>query len=125
LAFNDQKPLDLDVNCGAGETRLDIGELELRHVKVSMGVGELRMDLHGAPKHDYDVSIHGGIGQATVYLPSDVGIEANAEGGIGDIHVSGLEKHGGRYVNQALGKAQTTIRLDIQGGIGEIRLIAD
>jgi hypothetical protein len=125
LAFNNDKPLDLEVNCGAGKSQLDLGELSLKRLSVEMGVGELRLDLRGEPKNDYSVSIHGGIGQATVYLPAGVGIEANAEGGIGGIHASGLEKHDGRYVNEALGHAKTTIRLDIEGGIGEIRLIAD
>jgi len=125
LAFNNTKPLDLEVNCGAGQSHLDLGELSLKRLSVEMGVGELRLDLRGEPKNDYSVSIHGGIGKATVYLPSGVGIEANAEGGIGGIHASGLEKRDGRYVNEAYGHAKTTVRVDIQGGIGEIRLIAE
>jgi N-terminal domain of toast_rack, DUF2154 len=127
LAFNNDKPLELELNCGAGETRLDLGELSLRHVSVHMGVGELRMDLRGTPKNDYSVSIDGGVGQATVYLPggNGVGIEAEAEGGIGGISARGLQKPDGRYVNDAFGHAKTTVRVDIHGGIGEIRLIAD
>jgi N-terminal domain of toast_rack, DUF2154 len=125
LAFNDGKPLDLEVKCGAGQTHLDLGDLSLRRVDVEMGVGELRMDLRGTPKNDYSVSIQGGVGQATVYLPSNVGVEAEAEGGIGGIHTSGLEKRDGRYVNDALGRSKITVRLDIHGGIGGIRLIAD
>lgn len=50
LRFNDQKPLDLNVKCGAGETRLNLGDLALRRVNVEMGVGELKMDLRGAPR---------------------------------------------------------------------------
>ncbi len=125
LAFNNGKPLDLEVKCGAGQTHLDLADLSLRRVDVEMGVGELRMDLRGTPKNDYSVSIRGGVGEATVYLPSNVGIEAEAEGGIGGIHTSGLEKRDGRYVNDALGRSKTTVRLDIHGGIGGIRLIAD
>jgi hypothetical protein len=125
LAFNDHVPLDLEIHCGAGENRLDLGEIDLRRVTMDLGVGEMRMDLRGQPKHDYEVSIHGGIGQATVYLPSDVGIDAAAHGGIGDITTSGLEKRNGRYVNSKLGNSKTTVRLDIHGGIGEIRLIAN
>src|ERR1700728_4346668 len=30
LGFNNQKPLDLEVKCGAGESRLDLGDLTLR-----------------------------------------------------------------------------------------------
>ncbi len=125
LTFNDQKPLDLDVNCGAGESRLDLADLTLRRVSVNMGVGELKMDLRGAPKNDYEVSVHGGVGEATIYLPDNVGIDAHVEGGIGGIHAPGLEKRDGRYVNQAYGRARTTVRLDIEGGIGSINLIAN
>jgi N-terminal domain of toast_rack, DUF2154 len=125
LAFNDQKPLDLEVKFGAGESHLDLGDLTLRRVSVEMGVGELHMDLRGTPKNDYSVSIRGGVGEATVYLPAGVGIDAEAKGGIGGIQTTGLEKKDGRYVNDALGHAKTTVRLDVRGGIGSIRLIAE
>jgi hypothetical protein len=125
LRFNNKKPLDLNIKCGAGESRLNLGELTLRRVDVEMGVGEMKMDLRGSPQSDYDVSIRGGIGEATVYLPEGVGIEAQASGGIGDIHAPGLTKHGGRYFNDAYGHAKTTVRLDIRGGIGSINLISN
>jgi len=125
LRFNNKKPLDLNVKCGAGESRLNLSELTLRRVDVEMGVGEMKMDLRGAPQNDYDVSIRGGIGEATVYLPEGVGIEADVRGGIGDIHAPGLTKHGGRYANDAYGHAKTTIHLDIRGGIGTINLISN
>lgn len=125
LRFNNSKPLDLQVNFGAGECRMDLGELTLRRVSVQMGVGELKMDLRGTPKQDYSVYVHGGVGEATIYLPETVGVEANVQGGIGDIHASGLQKHDGRYVNDSYGHQNTTIHLDVQGGIGSVHLIAD
>ena len=123
LRFNDEKPLDLMVHFGAGEGRLDLGSLSLRSLEIHMGVGELRVDLRGHPKKDYDVSIHGGVGEATIYLPEDVGIVADAKGGIGGISAHGLEKREGRYVNQAYGHSKTTVRLDVRGGIGQINLV--
>jgi hypothetical protein len=125
LRFNDKKPLDLNLECGAGESRLDLGDLTLRRVHVEMGVGQLKMDLRGAPQNDYAVKVEGGVGSATIYLPEGVGIEANVEGGIGGIHAPGLEKRDGRYVNSSLGHAKTTVRLDIEGGIGSINLISN
>lgn len=125
LQFNNQKPLDLEVKCGAGESRLDLEDLVLRRVDIEMGVGELKMDLRGTPKSDYSVYVRGGVGEATVYLPQNVGIEADVKGGIGDIHAPGLEKREGRYVNQAYGHAKTTVHLDVRAGIGEIHLIAN
>jgi hypothetical protein len=123
LRFNDDKPLDLIVHFGAGEGRLDVGELRLRSLEIHMGVGQLRVDLRGMPKNDYDVSIHGGVGEATIFLPQGVGVEAEAHGGIGGINARGLEKRDGRYVNDAYGHSKTNIRLDVHGGIGSINLV--
>jgi hypothetical protein len=123
LRFNDEKPLDMEVHFGAGAGRLELGSLSLRSLEVHMGVGELRVDLRGTPKHDYDVNVHGGVGEATIYLPEGVGISADASGGIGEINARGLQKRGGRYVNDAYGHAKTNVHLQIRGGIGSINLI--
>jgi len=123
LRFNDEKPIDMNVDFGAGEGRLDLGTLSLRSLNVNMGVGQLRVDLRGTPKNSFDVTIRGGVGEATVYLPDGVGIVADAKGGIGGINARGLQKKDGRYVNDAYGRAKNTVRLDIQGGIGAINLI--
>lgn len=123
IRLNDEKPIDLEVHFGAGEGRLDVGSLTLRSLEVHMGVGELRVDLRGTPKNDYNVSIHGGVGEATVYLPSGVGVIADAKGGIGGINARGLQNRDGRYVNDEYGHAKVTVRLDVRGGIGAINLI--
>jgi hypothetical protein len=123
VRLNDEKPIDLEVNFGAGEGRLNVGSLTLRSLDVHMGVGQLRIDLRGTPKNDYNVSVHGGVGEATIYLPSGVGVIADAKGGIGGVNASHLEKRDDRYVNEEYGHAKTTIRLDVRGGIGAINLI--
>jgi hypothetical protein len=125
VRLNDAKPVDLQVDFGAGEGRLELGSLNLRNIEVHMGVGQLRMDLRGTPKHDYTVNVRGGVGEATIYLPHDVGIVADATGGIGGVNARGLEKVDGRYTNSDYGHAKTTIRLDIRGGIGSINLVTD
>jgi hypothetical protein len=125
LRFNDKVPLDFRVELGAGEARLNIGSLSLRSVDLEVGAGTLRLDLRGTPTKDYSVRVRGGVGEATVYLPRDIGVSATASGGIGDISVTGLRKSGDRYVNDAYDRAAVRIRLDIQGGVGSIKLIAD
>jgi N-terminal domain of toast_rack, DUF2154 len=121
----DDVPLDLIAHLGAGKSSMDLGSLSLRRVEVEMGVGELHMDLRGKPTHDYEVHIRGGIGEATVHLPSNVGVYAAGTGGIGEIHVEGLRKQGGHWVNDAYNDANVRIRVDVEGGIGQIDLIAD
>ena len=125
IRLNREVPLELNINTGAGEARLELGSLDLRRVNVEIGVGQLQMDLRGHPTHNYSVQIHGGVGEATVRLPSDVGVYAEARGGIGEISASGSLHHDGNvYFNDNYKKSPVTIRLDIQGGVGSIKLIS-
>jgi hypothetical protein len=125
VRLNDSVPLDISAKLGAGEARLNLGSLNLRSVAMNAGVGEVRLDLRGKPQRDYDVSVHGGVGKATVYLPPDVGVIANARGGIGDIKVRGLQKRDGMWINPGHEHAPVTIHLEVHGGVGEIELIAE
>ena len=125
IRLNDKVPMDVEADLGAGQVRMNLGSLDLRSVRMHMGVGEVRVDLRGKPTRDYTVEIHGGVGQATVYLPRDVGIVANAAGGIGNISVRGLEKRSNHWINPAHENAPVTIHLDIHGGVGEINVIAE
>jgi len=125
LRLDPDVPLDLEVKLGVGENRLNLGKLNLRGVRVHMGVGECRMDLRGEPQRDYEVEIHGGVGGATIYLPRDAGVIATAKGGIGNINIEGdLREDGGRYSNRAYGKAKVNVRIDVRGGVGAIKLIS-
>lgn len=125
LKLNDGVPIDFSLHCGAGENRLNLGRLDLRDVDVHIGAGRVELDLTGRqPKHDYSVSVHGGVGEAVVRLPSDVGVVATASGGIGEIEVNGLEKQGGEWRSGAAGKGKSTIHVDVHGGIGKITIDA-
>jgi hypothetical protein len=125
LRLNDRVPLDFVANFGAGKAHMKLGDLILRSVEVHMGVGELSLDLRGNPTRDFDVQIHGGVGEATVYLPASAAISANAKGGIGDISAQGLEKRNGHWINPRHEHAAASIHLDVQGGVGAIHLIAE
>jgi hypothetical protein len=125
LKLSRDVPVDLHVKFGAGQATLDVGSLDLKSVDVDMGVGKLVLDLRGAPKRSFDVRIRGGVGEATVRLPAEVGVHAEAEGGIGEIKTTGLHRNGRTWVNDAYQRSKTTIRLDVRGGIGAIRLISD
>jgi hypothetical protein len=85
----------------------------------------MNMDLRGNPKQDYDVRVNGGVGEAVVRLPSDVSVEAEAEGGIGEIKVQGMRKDGNRWYTEAYESGKPRIHLSVHGGIGSIRLVAD
>lgn len=122
IRMNDELPTDLVVQLGAGESDLDMDSLTLTGLKLQMGAGKTRVDLTGDYAQSFDSSIRGGVGEATVMLPSEVGIKARAEGGLGKITAVGLEKVGNAYVNDAYGESDVTLNVRVQGGVGEINL---
>jgi len=124
LRLKDNVPLELEVHLGAGRSDLTLGSLALTKLDVHMGVGECIVDLTGDWKEDLSASIQGGIGSATVRLPEDVGVKVRAKGGIGEIRRGPLKPQGDFYVNDAYGKSSVTLHVNIEGGIGEIRLEA-
>jgi hypothetical protein len=125
VKLNRQIPADVSVRFGAGEANLDLSAVPLKSVDVEMGVGKLDLDLRGAPKSSYSVRIRGGIGEAVVRLPLEVGVVAEAHGGIGEIRAPGLRHSDNRYYNDAYQNSKVTVHLDVQGGIGSIRLIGN
>jgi len=125
LRLNEDIPLDLRVKLGAGEGRLNLGSLALRSVRVEMGAGELKLDLTGHPRGDVNVEVHGGVGSATVKLPRRARLDVEAHGGIGQINAQGLTKRDGRWVNEPEGRSEGSMRVTVNGGIGEINLICE
>jgi hypothetical protein len=125
LTLNDAMPMDVVAHIGAGEAHMNLGSLNLRGVELHVGAGEVDMDLRGNPTKSYRVEVQGGVGSLQVHVPSSVAISATATGGIGDISVSGLEKRDGRWINPRAESSPVTIELDVKGGVGEIRILAD
>ena len=87
-----------------------------------MGAGKTTVDLTGDYAQGLDASIQGGVGEAKVLLPSEVGVKAKAQGGIGKINAEGLKRVGDSYVNNAYGESDVTLSVDVKGGVGEINL---
>jgi len=120
--LNDSVPVDLQVKMGAARGNLKFREINLKQLRVDIGVGQVNVDLTGDRKADLDVEIHGGIGQANIRLPKSVGVTVDAKGGIGAVTTHGLTKVDGNYVNAALGHSPHTIHVQVAGGIGNIDL---
>jgi len=122
LHLSDDVPLDLSLNMGAGQGQLRLRGLNLTHLRVEMGAGQLDLDLTGSRKQDFQADIQGGVGQATIHLPKNVGVQVHASGGIGAVNARGLKRDGETYINDAYGKTPVTIKMNIEGGVGTINL---
>jgi N-terminal domain of toast_rack, DUF2154 len=122
ISMNDEVPTELMVQVGAGESDLDLDSLTLTGVDLQMGAGKTTVDFSGDYTQSFEATIEGGVGEATVLLPSKVGVKAKAAGGLGMINAKGLKKVGDSYVNDAYGESDTNLNIDVKGGVGEINL---
>ena len=116
-------PLDVRIEMGAGRGNLRLRDIEVTKLKVEMGAGQVDLDLTGDRKQDLTADLEGGVGEAEIHLPKNIGVIVNASGGIGTINASGGLRHeGDEYTNDAYGKSPVTIHLRVEGGVGRIGL---
>src|SRR5918998_2889527 len=122
IRLNDEVPTDLNVQMGAGDSNLDLDSLTPTGLTLHMGSGKTTVDLTGGYAQDFDASIEGGVGEATVLVPSEVGVRVHAEGGLGKINAEGFQREGEAYVNEAYGDSDVSLNVDVRGGVGSINL---
>lgn len=122
VRLNDRIPVDLQAKFGAGEARLNLGTLNIHNLNLKMGVGDLTLDLSGYNQKGFSGRIKGGIGHAALFLPQNIGVRVTVHGGLGSIDASGFNVDHRVYTNDAYGKSEATIDLDIEAGIGSLDL---
>ncbi|TPV96957.1 MAG: hypothetical protein B7733_02085 [Myxococcales bacterium FL481] len=114
-------PTALAVSVGAGESVLDVGELDLRILDVSVGAGQIDLDLSGLQR-PLQADIQGGVGSISIDTPPTLGVRVDADRGIGSLDVSGLRETDDGWVNDAYRDDATALVLDINVGIGSIEV---
>jgi len=122
IRLSNEVPIELNVKLGAGESKLNLQEINLKSLEIDMGVGELTLDLTGEHKQNLGVKIDGGVGSGTIYLPENVGVRVKVDGGLGSVHADGFARSENVYTNDAYGKSNISLDLKIEAGIGSIDL---
>jgi hypothetical protein len=125
LRISKDVPLELKIEMGAGRGQLRLRDIPVTRLEMKMGAGQADVDLTGDRKNDLVAELQGGVGQVTIRLPRKVGVVVRASGGIGSVNAHGLRHDNDEYTNEAYGKTPATIRLTVQGGIGQISLIEE
>ncbi len=122
LVFNEEIPLDLDITLGAGESVLDLTNLNLESFALKMGAGASYLDLSGTLDQDLSVTIQGGVGELTLLLPPETNINVEVTGGLGEINTKGLYRDGALFVSKYSGSG-SVVNIKIEAGIGQLNLL--
>jgi hypothetical protein len=122
LRFNNDVPMKLTTNTGAGNTELRLGTLNLSRLTVNSGAGNTTMDLSGTPRQNLEATINGGVGNTTVRLPAGTGVRVVASGGLGKVTANGFTVNGDTYTNDVYGKTPVTLNIMVKLGVGNVTL---
>jgi len=122
LRFNNDVPMDLNVNMGAGTSNLRLAGLSLNRLGINLGASASTVDLSGDWVHDLVVTIDSGAGDLNLRLPKDVGVRVEVDRGANMVEAPGLTQDGNIYTNAAYGVSEVTLQIDLKAGIGLINL---
>jgi len=124
LRLNNDVPMDLSLEMGAGTSDLQLAGLSLIGLDIMLGAGKSTVDLSGGWTRDLDLTINAGAANITVRLPKDIGVRVEVAA-MGRIEASGLKQDGYVYTNEAYGTSEVTLHITIEAGIGQINLQAE
>jgi hypothetical protein len=124
VRVNEIVPLDLNVEVGAGESRLNLGSLNLTSLVISNGAGETTIDLAGYHGGQFTGAIHNGVGDLTLRVTQGSNTRVLLHHGVGDVTIRGFEKKDETYTTAGFSPALPVTEFTISQGVGSIQLEA-
>jgi hypothetical protein len=123
LGLTGEVPLDLRVESGAARATLDLGDLLVRRLEVKTGASETRVRLPRAAGMTM-VRAETGAAALSIEVPEGVAARIRSQMALGSTHVdeARFPRTGDGYASPDWGTAANRVELDIQGGIGSIRI---
>jgi hypothetical protein len=126
VAFDELNAVEMSrLRLESGAARLvvsGIGNANTGDVIVRGGAGDVRLNFGGEWTRSADVDVATGVGDLTLELPAGVGVRVESEG-LANVNVTGFEKEGDVYVNDAWGEAAIELDVQISTGIGNVTLV--
>ena len=125
VRLNGDLSTDLRVKFGAGKADLKLGGMVLSRLWVESGVGELDLDLSGEFNRSLEATIKAGVGDTTVWIPSNVGVRIQTAVSFGKLEQHGLVWNGEAYTNALYGQTAITLDIALTSGMGKVDIRSD
>ena len=124
VGLNSAVTYQIDFNMGVGQSRVDLGRLELSGGSIEGGVGQSDFWLPASGR--YTLQIEGGVGSIKIYVPHNVAVRANVNGGLGSFQgLPQMQKASSNvYETPGFSTAEDAVTLIIDGGVGSVTLLA-
>lgn len=114
-------PIDLATSMGAGQSLIDLTNLDISALDVNLGVGQTTVVL--PEEGTFEGRVDGAIGQIVIHVPPEMAVRINADTGIANINVpSDFERQGDVYVSPGFDTADNRIELQVDQAIGNVEV---
>jgi hypothetical protein len=111
----------LEISVGAAEfSALQLGNASCRTVKLDGGVGGVLVDLTGAWKNDANLTLSVALGQITLRLPREVGIELTLDRFLSNFSPDGFVRDGRVYRSSNFATATRKLTLALTSTMGGV-----
>ncbi len=119
VAVDPKVPLDLTVQGGVGQLRLQLVGLDLRDLSVRDGVGVTAIAFPRQGR--IRARIRGGVGDLTLRIPAGLAVDLRWQPGMGPLRLPrSWDLRGSRYRSPGWSLAKNRLRLDLTGGLGPV-----
>lgn len=121
LALTPAIPIDLETSLGAGQSLIDLTNLDISALDVNLGVGETIVILPG--EGTFEGRVDSAIGQTIIRVPPEMAVRINADTGIANISVpSDFERQEDVYTSPGFDSADNRIELQVGQAIGNVEV---
>lgn len=123
VRLNRDTPLALELNTGAGESRLDLSDLRVAELSLHSGASSTELTLP-ANAGQTRARIETGAASVRVHIPAGVAARIRAGGGLSSINIDATRfpRMGELYQSHDFDTANNRVDLDIQTGVGSIEI---
>jgi hypothetical protein len=121
FSFTPSLPIDMKVSMGVGEIELDINHLQVDQLDVTLGVGKVTVVLPAKALHG---KLNCAIGETMLVIPKGVEVQIKVKAGITSVKVPAGFTHSGDIYSSAgyTNTDATRIELEIEQAIGELKI---
>ncbi len=113
------------LNCQFGLANLTINRLgnsKIGFLKISSGLGRVKLDLRGKWKEDMEIDISSGLQSLELSVPYDLGIYLEIDGILNLKDLEGMEKAEGGYISKNFKDAKHRVHIKLEGALNQIDL---
>jgi hypothetical protein len=121
LRFSPDIPISFDINTGASDSRLDLGDLQVSDIRLQTGASSTYLALPKNAGHTR-VDIESGVASLKVSVPQNVAARIQVKGGLSGINVDTqrFPRSGGVYQSVDYESAPDKADIYIETGVGSV-----